>query len=195
MLIPGIAGIDKIKTAATGLVITLAEFKKHLKTDSSDTSEDTLMTTYLGTATIDFENFTGRQTLAATWQLFFDKFYSMVTLSKSPVVIAEIVVKYYDSTNSLTTLAATEYKVRDGGEYGLTQIEFDGSIPSTYDKPNAVYIEYGAGYTTVPDPIKLGIMFQAADYYEGRQTGDAILPIAYRLWYPYKTFYHNVKGD
>lgn len=184
---------DKLITPNAGTPVSLAEFKEHLRWPEDDNSEDFTMSLKLGAAAEDFSDFTGRPLLVETWQMLFDQFYSQVTLSKAPVVQDSIVVKYFDQDNVLQTLAATEYKVIDGGRDGFTSIRFDGTLPGVYDKPQAVYVEYNAGYETVPNKILAGILEQASDYFEYRKS-DAkrpVVPSAYRCWYTYKLFYNN----
>jgi uncharacterized phiE125 gp8 family phage protein len=190
-------GTDKIVTPNTTLLVSLADFKQHVNWDTADTSQDTVMTAYINAATEQAQLFTGRQFLNASWSLLLDTFPNRIKLSKSPFVSVTS-VKYYDMDNVLQTLSASEYKVKDGGTYGLASIEFDGSIPSIYDKPDAVVIEYVAGYgASVPSPVIVAVMIQAANFFanrESEQTGTTVIQLLngfQTLLYPYKTFYHN----
>jgi uncharacterized phiE125 gp8 family phage protein len=185
---------DKLLTPNEDDVVELSEFKQHLRWPASDTSEDVTMSRKLASAYEDFKEFTGRPLLVETWQMFFDEFYDRVTLSKAPVDVESIVVKYYDTSNVLQTLSASEYKIQDGGEFGLTVIHFDGNTPSLYDKPQAVYVQYDAGYETVPNKVIAGILEQASDYFEYRMSDAKKPPVpsAYRVWFPYKVFYNNL---
>lgn len=192
---------DKLITPNSTLLVSLVDFKQHINWDSTDTSQDTVMTAYIKAATEQAQQYTGRQFLNATWDLLLRVFPSKVTLPKCPVSAVSF-VKYYDQDNALQTLAATEYKVKDGGFDGFHSIEFyGGQIPGVYDKPDAVIIEYVAGYgsatTSVPDPIKVAVMIQAANYFanrESEQTGTTSTSLLFgfhQLMFPYKTFYHN----
>lgn len=175
-------------------MVALAELKEHLRWPSSDTSEDVTMNRKLNAAIEDFKDFTGRPILAETWRMLFDSFPSRITLTKAPVDVENIVVSYYDENDALQVLDVDEYSIEDGGEMGMTSIVFDGNIPSTYDKPQAVYIDYTAGWTTVPSRVVAGILEMAADYFEYRASDvkRPLIPSAYRAWYPYKLFYHNL---
>lgn len=185
---------DKLITASELSVVSLDELKEHLRWPKGDSSEDTTMLRKLNAAIEDFKDFTGRPVLAETWRMLFDNFSATVTLTKAPVDQASIVVKYYDSANDLQTLAAAEYKIIDGGEMGMTSIEFDGDIPSVFNKPQAVYIDYTAGWTAIPSRVITGILEQVSDYFEYRASDNKmpIVPKAYRAWYPYKLFYHSL---
>lgn len=185
---------DKLITANEGTVVSLAEFKQHLRWPEDDSSEDANMTRKLNAAIEDFKDFTGRPILSESWRMLFDTFTSQVTLTKAPVTQDSIVVKYYDDNDVLQTLSADEYSIIDGGDYGMTSIVFDGTMPTVYDKSQAVYIDYTAGWTNVPARVVAGILEQASDYFEYR-TSDTKLPLvpkAYRAWYSYKLFYHNL---
>ena len=190
----GIQVTDKLVTESGASVVTLQEFKQHLRWPQDDNSEDQTMIRKLGAAIDDFKDFTGRPLLTETWRMLFDTFCDQVTLTKAPVTVASIVVKYYDLDNAIQTLDSSEYSVIDGGVYGMTTVVFDGDIPSTYDKSQAVYIDYNAGYTTIPNRIIAGILEQASDYFEYRNSDvkQPLVPKAYRAWYPYKLFYHNL---
>lgn len=185
---------DKLITAATGSVVTMQEFKQHLRWPEDDYSEDQTMRRKLDAAADDFRDFTGRPLLAESWRMLFDKFYPRVTLTKAPVTIASIAVKYYDADNALQTLASSEYKIADGGEHGMTTIVFDGNTPAIYDRPQAVYVDYTAGWTTLPAKVVAGILEMASDYFEYRSSDSKrpIIPSAYRAWYPYKLFHHQL---
>jgi uncharacterized phiE125 gp8 family phage protein len=183
---------DKLITAAEGTAVTLLEFKQHLRWPSDDGSEDVNMNRKLNAAIDDFKDFTGRPLLTESWRMLFDTFPSKITLSKAPVDTESIVVKYYDEDDNLQTLSSDEYKIIDGGQMGMTSIKFDGNIPSVYDKPQAIYIDYDAGWDTIPDKVVAGILEQASDYFEYRASDDRmpVVPKAYRAWYSYKLF-HN----
>jgi uncharacterized phiE125 gp8 family phage protein len=189
-----IRATDKLITAATGSVVSMQEFKQHLRWPSDDSSEDLNLNRKLQAAIDDFKDFTGRPVLAESWRMLFDKFYSRVTLTKAPVTTASISVKYYDSENALQTLAPTEYKVIDGGDYGMTKIEFTGSIPGVYDRAQPVYIDYTAGWTVVPSKVIAGILEQASDYFEYRSSDSKrpLVPSSYRAWYSYKLFHSQL---
>jgi uncharacterized phiE125 gp8 family phage protein len=185
---------DKLITPATGAVVSLAEFKEHLRWPVHDNSEDTNMERKLGAAEEDFKDFTGRPILTESWRMLFDTFPNKITLTKAPVDTATIVVKYYDSDDVLQILSSAEYKIIDGGQTGMTSIKFDGNIPSVYDKPQAVYIDYSAGWSTVPDKVVAGILEQASDYFEYRASDNKmpVMPRAYRAWYSYKLFHNHL---
>jgi hypothetical protein len=92
-------------------------------------------------------------------------------------------------------LPSTEYFVRDPGPDQFATIEFIGNMPTLYNKRNAVSIEYNAGYTVVPPPIKTAILMQVATMYENRQnevvgTTSAVINFgSQQILYPYKMMF------
>lgn len=180
---------NTLVTPGSTEVISLVEFKKHIRWDESDDSEDTLMTVYLETATRQAENYTGRTLLTGSWTTTIDKFYSQVTLDIVPVDLTSLVIKYYDSDDVLQTLPVDNYKARIKNDQAV--IEFTGSLPNLYDKYDAVVFEFDAGYSDVPYPIKNAILIQAAGYFENRQseisgTSNPIVYGFHQLLFPYK---------
>lgn len=171
-------------------VIPLSDFKEHIRWDDSDTSEDNLMAIYIGAATRQAENYTGRTLLTGAWTTTIDAFYSKVTLDIVPIDLTSLVIKYYDSNDVLQTLPEENYKARIKNDQAV--IEFTGSLPNIYDKYNAVVFEFDAGYDTVPDTIKNAILIQAAGYFENRQseitgsTSHNIVNGFRELLFPYK---------
>jgi uncharacterized phiE125 gp8 family phage protein len=156
-------------------VVTLDEFKIHVKWDLDDTTEDTTMEMFIKSATQLAEKLTRRTLFLGQWATYLDEFPCKIRLEVNPVDLDSIVVKYYDSNNDLQTLAAAEYFIRDNGPDDLTEIEFDGTIPATYDKYEAVVIEYTAGYgeDAIPEMLKVAIMKRAGKDLQHRINGDA----------------------
>lgn len=179
-LIPPVTGVYP-------LAVSVEDFKKHIKWDPADNSENTLMQSYIMTATKQAEFFTGRVITLSTWYTLIDSFRN-VTLDMNPVAIP-VVVKYYDADNTLQTLDAAEYTVKDFGPDSYIEIDFDGTIPSVYDRYDAVIIELTAGYTDIPEPIKNWIMDEAAMYFNNRGNNEyqkAISLERYAKIWPYK---------
>lgn len=168
--------------------MSLDLFKKHLKWDS-DTSEDDLMTAHLIGATKQAESYTRRVIGVSTWQTFLPGFAS-VTLDVAPITLSSIVVKYYDSTDTLTTLDSSKYTIKNNG-INYAAIEFESDLPELYDRNEPVYLEYTAGYATVPPDLLIAIHRQAADYFETRtnEVSGSMGVVAFdfhRALFPYK---------
>lgn len=168
----------KIKTAAESEPIGTEEASRHLRevyanlTDDQKTDIDALVTA----ARQFFEKHTRRQLMPATWYLYLDDFpgddYNgecSIFLEKSPVTAVSS-VKYYDENDELQTLVEnTDYFTDLHSEPARIRVD---SVPTVYDKPNAVVIEFTAGFTdaaSVPEPVKKAMLLMVAHLYENRQ--------------------------
>ena len=178
---------SKVVTPSSTLVVSLVDFKQFAKIDSD--AEDTTITTCIKAATFQAESFTRRTISVAPWMTTLP-YFATVFLDVLPV--DTIVVKYDDVNGAEQTLSASEYTVIDNGYDEYTEIRFDGTMP-TLESENyePVRITYNAGYSTIPEGMKLGIMQLAASYYENRQNEVAgamnlISHSSLHTLYPYK---------
>lgn len=155
---------SRIIAAATGLPVTLTDVKTDLGI-YHDEKDSTIVT--LLEASVSFaERFTGQifrypgETMVQTVADF-----STVELDYSPVTgVTE--VTYYNGANQETTLPTGSYTVMNAQI--PAQIEFS-STPVTYNRPDAVKIQYVAGYTTpqsVPADVRTAIMLTVRHLYE-----------------------------
>lgn len=98
-----------------------------------------------------------------------------------------ISVKYYDTNGALQTMNAGDYIVDTDGS--LVSPAYGKWWPPTRDIPNAVTVDYHAGYGVagdVPESIKTWIKRKTADLYENRETRDD--PKGYSLLGPYRWY-------
>lgn len=170
--------------------VTLVDFKNAIKVDG--TTEDTLIQGWLDTGVDLASKYIRRVLVVGSWLTYTDRFYYTLELDVSPIDVDSVVVKYYDVNNAIQTLNATEYTVKNLGPDEYAQIVFDGTMPSIFDRYDAVQIEYDAGYEACPATIKTAIMQRAASYYEIRQseiigaTSNLIENGFYQTLFPYK---------
>jgi len=164
----------RLKTAPTLTPVSVAEAKTHLRIDSSFTADDTYIETLISVATLAAENYTNLAIMQQSWYLFIDSFPDYFYLLKGSLNDAEVnSINYSDTNNANQTLHASNYFI--DGNIKPARIYFapDATIPSTYDKPNAVSVDFTLGYTAasqVPAPIKQAILLMVGTYYETRQT-------------------------
>ncbi len=176
---------SKLKTAPSAYPVTRDELVKvHIKVDGA--TEDSLLDIYIAAATEQVEDYIQRQLMRATYELHMDNWSCDVVcgylkLKKAPL-ISVVSIKYDDIDNVEQTLDASLYQVDIISEPG--RVRFIGALPSTYDKPNAIRIEYLAGYgdassdlvaqrALIPGRAKIGILRGVADLYENRQDETA----------------------
>lgn len=169
--------------------VTLQEVYAHLRLDaeigSPQTHEhDALLTSYIKTARIEAENYTRRTFIQKRLRLSTNTFGTGVSLWHGPVQRVES-VEYYDGSNVLQTLAASEYFVTDDV---LPAIMFPSTFatPTLMDRPDAVRVTYVAGYAAsgspattqseyaanVPEEVKNAILFGVQKLYEAMAPAD-----------------------
>lgn len=164
----------RLKTAPTLTPVSVAEAKTHLRIDSSFTADDTYIGTLIDVATLAAENYTNLALMEQSWYLFIDAFPDYFNLLKGSLNDAEVnSINYSDTNNANQTLHASNYFI--DGNIKPARIYFapDATIPSTYDKPNAVTVDFTLGFTAasqVPAPIKQAVLLMVGTYYETRQT-------------------------
>jgi len=155
-------------TAATA--VTLDEFKIHLRMELDETNQDDVLEMYIEAATKEAELYTRRALRESSWQAITDRFHYCLALDVAPIDVESIEVKYRDVNNVEQTLSSAQYTVKNFGPDEYLQIVFDGtSLPTLYDRWDAVKIEFDAGYEEVPAKIKVWIMDKAASLSENRQ--------------------------
>ena len=164
----------RLKTAPTLTPVSLAEAKTHLRIDSSFTADDDYITTLINVATSAAENYTNLAIMEQSWYLDIDDFPDYFNLLKGTLRVLTInSITYSDADNASQTLASSNYFA--DGSIKPARIYFapDATIPSTYDKPNAVSVDFTLGFTAasqVPAPIKQAVLLMVGTYYETRQT-------------------------
>ena len=161
----------KLITAATGLAISAAEAKVHLKVDTAD--EDALIEVYIKAATESAEQITGRAIMPQTWELTEEAFPAVIQLTRIPVAsVASL--KYFDTDGVQQTLNNTLYQLDNFDDFSSAKVvpAYGSAWPSTRLVPNAVSLRYVAGYATaadVPSSIKDWIYLQVGAMYANRE--------------------------
>lgn len=133
--------------------INLDEAKCQLRETTED--NDTLILNIVKAATNDAEVMTWRKFITQTWTYYTTSLYDL----RLPYGQLQSVtsVKYYDSANTIQTLATSIYDVDNRTDPGNITLAYSQSFPEVYDKPNAVEVEYVCGYTLVPEVVKQAI--------------------------------------
>jgi uncharacterized phiE125 gp8 family phage protein len=150
--------------------VTMAEAQAHLRVE--DDAEAVLIAAMLASAVRACEQKCGRAIMQQTWELTLDGFpCDWIDLAMPPLQAVSS-VKYFDSSNVLQTLASTEYSVDSDSEPARIYRAFGKSWPSTAAVPNAVRVQFVAGYANagaVPAPIKSWILLTIGALYENRE--------------------------
>ena len=156
-----------LKTGPTSTAISLAEAKAFLRVDSDYDDDDTYITSLIDVGTQVVEEFTRRRLITQTYNIFYDEFPPYIDLQVGDVASVTH-VKYYDADNSLQTLAASNYDVDTKVRPGRIYQSNTGDFPNTYERPNAVEVEFvvGSAASDVPAPIIQSIYIIVGRYYE-----------------------------
>ena len=159
-----------LKTAPTTTAISLAEAKAFLRVDSDYDDDDAYITSLIGVATNVVEQFTRRRLIQQTYNLYHDFFPPYIDLQVG-IVDSITHLKYYDADNVLQTLATSNYDLDKRINPGRIYESNTGSFPSTYERPNAVEVEFvvGSAASDVEDAIKQAMYIVIGRYYENRQ--------------------------
>lgn len=147
-------------------VVPLAEAKAHLRVRHGD--EDALIEAYVAAATAHIDGpdgWLGRSLGDQVLEAYTDVFRDCMSLPYGPVT--EIIsVKYLAGTGDEVILLPTEYELRGW----LLGSAFGKRWPSVLSRPEAVRIQYRAGYADLPPPIRAAILLMVGDLYMNRET-------------------------
>ena len=159
-----------LKTAPTSTVISLSEAKAFLRIDSDYDDDNTYITSLINVATQVVEEFTRRRLMTQTYKIFYDEFPPYIDLQVGDVASVSG-IKYFDESNTQVTLHSSNYDVDTKVRPGRIYESEDGDFPNTYERPNAVEVEFIVGGTAsdVPAPIVQAIYIIVGRYYENRQ--------------------------
>lgn len=144
--------------------VTTSEAKTHLGISHSD--HDTRIDTIIKAACRLAESITWVTLGTRTLRMHMDYFCDCI-IPRHPIS-AISTIKYYDTSNNLVTL--------DSSAYSVDLTSFPARVhfyttPSTYDRLNAVQINFTAGHSTIGDVdngIKQAILMVIADMYDQR---------------------------
>ena len=161
----------KVDTAATTPVFTTAQAKAVLKVDVTD--DDTVIDNLVAAATESCQIYTNQYFIDTVVTQYSDNWNEFYTLYKSPVDSITH-VKYYDTDDSLQTLASSNYILDNTSKPARIGIAVDGSLPNLADRINAVEVKYTVGYgaesTDVQEGIRQAVLLTIGNWYENRQS-------------------------
>ena len=170
-------------------VVTMDEAKAHARV--SDTNSDSVIQSYIETATGAAEDALGRGLLTQTWSLVLDGWASVIPLPMAAPLQSVTSVKYYDTSGVQQTLSTTYYDIDTVARPGRVVLKAGQSWPSAQaERRNGVIeIVYVCGWTDpalVPERIKQGIK-QYVTYLDADRDGTdpnglAALQAAHRCW-------------
>lgn len=182
-------GTYKLKTSPATEPLSTVEVTQHLRIVSPSTAETSLLERLIKSARQHAEKHLNRSLISQTWNLYFDKFPEYIYIFKSPIASIGS-IEYYDDDNVLQTLDEDVYDADLIAEPSRIIEALGYYYPSTYDRSNAVNIEFVAGYgdaAAVPEEIKIGMLLYITHLYEHRGDEGYRPPKAiYDLWNDYR---------
>jgi len=152
-------------TASTTYLVSLDQLKDHLAI-TDDTNEDTRLTLMLGSSRDLIERETNYCFTSQVWTQTHADFPSdWLDLDKLP--ITNLVVKYYDADNVLTTLNSSNYYLVQNDQYASIKPVDDW--PTVYDRPEAVQLTLTCGVASVQPAIQHACLMLCAAWSENRE--------------------------
>ena len=161
-----------LKTPPAEEPVTLNEAVNYLKLPTTPSVETDLVTRCIKAAREDMENEYSVAMITQTWTQRMSCFPSgrCIELRRRPLQTITS-VKYRDESDSQQTLSASDYIVHPQPVYGLIEIKQDKSWPSTFERLDAIEIEFVAGYgaaAAVPSRLFQELLLRLTEKYENR---------------------------
>lgn len=159
----------RIVTPATVLPVSVSDAKDYLRIDSY-TDHDSMIESIIWATTKTLEQRANICVTEQTWTLILDskEVVENIFFYKTPVKSITS-VKYYDSDNTQQTISSGDYTTVLGLQ--PAQIILD-SVPSVYERSDAMEIVFVGGFTSIPNDILLAIKQRCYNVYN--YPGDTI---------------------
>jgi uncharacterized phiE125 gp8 family phage protein len=156
----------RLITPPVNMAVSLADARTAGRLNG--TALDTELEMVVRGITEDAEHATGRAFITQTWRVTLDSFPDAIRLAASPVQSVAS-VKYLDVSGVEQTLDPLDYTVDLVSEPAYIAPAPDLAWPTTYDRINAVYVDFVCGYgsadTDVPSGVKSYILAKVASHY------------------------------
>lgn len=168
-----------------GLAYPLSKVKEYLRVTGTD--QDAVISQLINSAVDIIEHETWIVLHSRSFTMYMDDFTMLTNgrlapsalIAKYPVTAISS-VKYYDTSNSLQTMSASDYSTDI--QSNLTRIYFENTYNVYNDRFNAVEIAFTAGYADwhdIPDQYVQCLLALVHELYDGRQ--EETITIADRL--------------
>lgn len=157
--------------------VSLAEAKEHAEVEHSD--HDALLQRLVSAAVayVDASGVLGRAMISQTWAQTGYGWRDRVELTMTPVQSLSA-VKYFDVYNVEQTATLSDFRLL--GTALNSYVEPVGSWPQAFDRPDALKLEYVAGYgdaaSDVPQTLRNAILMLVGHWYENREAYSEMAP-------------------
>lgn len=181
-----------VVTAPTVEPVELEDAKAHLRLTHA--GEDATVIALIQAARQSAEQFSGRSLIQQTRRLYLDAFPEFEIEVPFGPVSSVVSVTYVDPAGVTQTLAGANYVADLVADPAAIWPAYGKSWPGTRTVPNAVIVEYVAGYgasaDAVPAPVRQWILLQVGAMFENREAvadrAPVALPFADGLIDPYR---------
>lgn len=148
--------------------VSLEEARQHLIV-SGFTDDDNQITRFIQAATDHLERTLNIALVTQTWKQSFCSFNSLLQLRMGPVASVEA-VKCFGVDNAEITVPAASYNHLTYACGTVVQLTYGNEWPATFNRPDAVCIEYKAGSAPadVPASLKSAILMHVGLMYSYR---------------------------
>ena len=159
-------------TAPAAEPITVTDAKKQMRIEHSD--DDALIARLINVAIgfVDVRGALGKAMITQTWGEWLAPNPSVVYLSLGPVQSVSA-IKYYDTDNALQTATLSNFHVLGTSGRTLVSPKTGYAWPTTFQRDDAIKIEYVIGYgdaaTDIPETIRHALLMLVSHYYENRE--------------------------
>lgn len=175
-------------TATSGEILAVEEVKRYLRIPDNIDDEDAEINVMITAARIEAEAITHRTLRASVTRVdVLSNWFTRFKFKNPPLHTTPAeTVQYYDSTNSLTTVADSNYdivpSVSTGDENeGVSYLQFDSffSAPILYDRrPDRILITYTTGYVSqdlIPETAKHAVKMIVWNMYYGEEDNRHVI--------------------
>lgn len=180
-----------------GEIFTAADMREHLRRESDETDQDTVIESYIAAARGWVEAYTRRRLLTQTVRLTLDGFgrADAVHLPIAPIQSVSQ-VQYLDANGTWQTVDAAGYRLITSPSPNELRPAYGQTWPVPRLDVDVVRIDlvvgYGAAAADIPEPILQAIRLLVAGWFANRESagdvGDAVpfgvthMLSRYRLW-------------
>ena len=174
----------ELSTGPTTEPVTPDEVKDRLRIDTAADSAD--LDLMIQASREYAEGVTKRQIVSATWKLYLDDFWGAARiLIPRPPLSSVTSIAYLDTNGDSQTFASSKYVVNAIATPGYIHLAHGKSWPAVRDgQYNGVTITYVAGYSSIPQRLKDGIIAEIRREYDDPDD-KALSQTVHRLLGPY----------
>lgn len=159
----------ELVTAGTFEPITLAEAKTFLRIPSTITDHDDEIMSCVRAAREVIEDNSGHICATSTWKAYLNKMPSDIYFEQMYPITAVSSITYFDGDNQEQTLSSSNYFTVLSNDFKKLGRIYISDVESTYERPNAVTINFTAGYTSmvaVPEKYKRACKYLTKHFYD-----------------------------